>query len=162
MINDSMLLQSFRTHTSWNVKVDDADSYLPYHQPISRTSMNWSWLIWTITSHSPLQLRTYSIFLKQELAVSPFAWQKKNQKNKQKKLSFWLHLKLCSDIWFDTSAQKSWAFCCIKGEVGRKRDGLGVWLMQTVTFRMDREQDPNGQQRGIYSISHDKQYGKSI
>ena len=40
MINDSMLPQSFRTHTSWNVKVDDADSYLPYHQPIRRTSMN--------------------------------------------------------------------------------------------------------------------------
>ena len=87
---------------------------------------------------------------------------KKHKKTKTKKLSFWLHLKLCSDIWFDTSAQKSWAFCCIKGEVGRKRDGLGVWLMQTVTFRMDREQDPNGQQSGIYSISHDKQYGKSI
>lgn len=79
-----------------------------------------------------------------------------------KKLSFWLHLKLCLYIWFDTSAQKSWAFCCIKGEVGRKRDELGVWLMKTVTFRMDRKQDPNGQHRGIYSLSRDKQYGKSI
>ena len=39
-INDKVLPQSFRNQTSWNLNVDDADSYLPHHQPIRRTSMN--------------------------------------------------------------------------------------------------------------------------
>ena len=41
--------QAREPQTSWNQKVDDADSHLPHHQPIRRMSMNWSHLLWTIT-----------------------------------------------------------------------------------------------------------------
>ena len=38
------------------------------------------------------------------------------------------------------------------------RDGLGVWgwLMQTITFRMDKQQGPNVQHWELYPISGDK------
>ena len=35
--------------TGWNQKVGDADSYLPFHQPIRRVSTSWSHPPWTIT-----------------------------------------------------------------------------------------------------------------
>ena len=41
--------QASRPQTSWNLKVDDADSYLPHHQPIRRMSMSGSHPLWTIT-----------------------------------------------------------------------------------------------------------------
>ena len=34
--------------TSWNLKVDDADSHLPHHQPIEE-SLSWPCPLWTIT-----------------------------------------------------------------------------------------------------------------
>ena len=42
--------------------------------------------------------------------------------------------------------------------VGRERDRLGVWgwQMQTITFRMNKQQGPNVQHRELYSISCDK------
>ena len=45
-----------------------------------------------------------------------------------------------------------------KGDQGRKRDGLGVWgwQMQTITFRMDKQQGPTVQHRELYPISWDK------
>ena len=38
-----------RLQTSWNQKVDDADSHLPHHKPISRMSLSRSRSLWTIT-----------------------------------------------------------------------------------------------------------------
>ena len=42
-----------------------------------------------------------------------------------------------------------------KGERGWETDGLGVWGqgMQTITYRMDKQQGPTVQHRGLYSIS---------
>ena len=37
-----------RSQTSCNQKVDDADSLLPRHQPIRRTSTSWSHFVWAI------------------------------------------------------------------------------------------------------------------
>ena len=36
-----------------------------------------------------------------------------------------------------------------------EEDGVGVWgwQMQTITFRMDKQQGPNVQHRKLYSIS---------
>ena len=36
-----------------------------------------------------------------------------------------------------------------------EEDGVGVWgwQMQTITFRMDKQEDPNVQHRKLYSIS---------
>ena len=43
-------------------------------------------------------------------------------------------------------------------EGGRKRDELGVWgyYMQTITFKMDKQQGPTVQHRELYPISWDK------
>ena len=49
MINDDMLPTACGPQTSWNLKVDDADAYLPPHQPIRRMSTSWSRPRWTIT-----------------------------------------------------------------------------------------------------------------
>ena len=40
----------------------------------------------------------------------------------------------------------------------RERDKLGVWdqQMQTVIYRMDKQQGPTVQHRELYSISYDK------
>ena len=45
-----------------------------------------------------------------------------------------------------------------KGQEGREQDGLGVWdwQMQTITFRMDKQQGPNPQHRELYGVSCDK------
>ena len=50
---------------------------------------------------------------------------------------------------------------CQGGE-GWGRDGLGVWgqRMQTIIYRMDKQQGPTVQHRELYSISCDKPYGK--
>ena len=40
--------QACRYQTSWNQKVDDADSQLPPHQPVARMSTNWPCPPWTI------------------------------------------------------------------------------------------------------------------
>ena len=50
-----------------------------------------------------------------------------------------------------------------KGEAGRERDGLGVWgwWMQTVTFRMDKQQGPTVSQSP--GINHNgKEYLKRM
>ena len=41
---------------------------------------------------------------------------------------------------------------------GWERDGLGVWdqQMQTIMYRMDKQQSPTVQHRELYSISCDK------
>ena len=49
MINHRCCPQACRPQTSWNMKVDDLDSYLPHHQPIRRMSMRWSCPLWIIT-----------------------------------------------------------------------------------------------------------------
>ena len=36
------------------------------------------------------------------------------------------------------------------------------WQMQTIMFRMDKQQSPNVQHREPYSKSYDKSYGKEI
>ena len=45
-----------------------------------------------------------------------------------------------------------------KSEEGWGRDGLGVWdqQMQTVIYRMDKQQGPTVQHRELYSIPYDK------
>ena len=58
-----MLPISTQTQTSWNQKVDDANSHVPHHQPIRRRSMNWSRPLWNHfykTPHSPLQVGTHN------------------------------------------------------------------------------------------------------
>ena len=42
--------------------------------------------------------------------------------------------------------------------LSRGRDGLGVWdqQMQTITYRMNKQQFPNVQHRGLYLISYGK------
>ena len=41
-----------------------------------------------------------------------------------------------------------------KGQEGREQDGLGVWdwQMQTITFRMDKQQGPPVQHGTIFNI----------
>ena len=48
--------------------------------------------------------------------------------------------------------------CGCQGGGGREWDGQGVWgwQMQTITFRMDRQQGPTVQHRKLYSVSCDK------
>ena len=45
-----------------------------------------------------------------------------------------------------------------KGEVGVRRDDLEVWdqQMQTIMYRMDKQQGPTVEHRELYSISCDK------
>ena len=45
-----------------------------------------------------------------------------------------------------------------QGGGGWGRDGLGVWgqQMQTIIYRMDKQQGPTVQHRKLYSISYDK------
>ena len=77
MINDICCPQTRRPQTSWNQKVDDADSHLPHHQPIRKMSKSWSRLLWTIiikTSHYPLQRGIVSGGA--SLLCSLFAWQR--------------------------------------------------------------------------------------
>ena len=42
--------------------------------------------------------------------------------------------------------------CDCQGEEMREQDGLGVWSwqMQTITFRMGKQQGPNVQHRKLY------------
>ena len=51
-----------------------------------------------------------------------------------------------------------------KGEGGWGRDGLGVWdqQMQTIIYRMDKQQGPTVQHRELYSVSCDKPQWKRI
>ena len=44
------------------------------------------------------------------------------------------------------------------GEGGRERDGLVIWgwQMQTITFRMDKQQGPAVQHRELYLVFWDK------
>ena len=48
--------------------------------------------------------------------------------------------------------------CGCQGGGGRERGGLGIWgwQMQTITFRMDKQQGPAVQHRELYPISWDK------
>ena len=48
--------------------------------------------------------------------------------------------------------------CGCQGEMGRERDGLGVWgwQMQTITFRMNKQQTPTVQCEELYPVSWDK------
>ena len=52
--------------------------------------------------------------------------------------------------------------CGCQGGGRRDRDGLGLWgwQMQTIIFRMDKQQGPTVQHRELYPIPWDKQYGK--
>ena len=45
-----------------------------------------------------------------------------------------------------------------KGEEGWERDGLGVWdqQIQTILYRMDKQQGPTVEHRELYSIFYDK------
>ena len=45
----------------------------------------------------------------------------------------------------ETDSQTENRLMVAKGEWGRERDGLGVWgwQMQTITFRMEKQQGPN-------------------
>ena len=54
--------QACRPQTSWNQKVDDADSHLPHHQPIRRMSTSWSPSLnhYYTTPHYILQVGTHS------------------------------------------------------------------------------------------------------
>ena len=48
--------------------------------------------------------------------------------------------------------------CGCQGGGGWERDGLGVWgqQMQTIIYRMDKQQSPTVQYRELYSIPCDK------
>ena len=48
--------------------------------------------------------------------------------------------------------------CSCQGGGGREWERLGVWgrQMQTITFRMNKQQGPPVQHRELYSISYDK------
>ena len=48
--------------------------------------------------------------------------------------------------------------CGCQGGGGWGRDGLGVWdqQMQTIIYRMDKQQGPSVQHRELYSVSYDK------
>ena len=65
--------QACRPQTSWNLKVDVADSYLPHHQPIRRMSMSWSCPLGTITIKllSILSKLGYIVFRGRSPRVSP-------------------------------------------------------------------------------------------
>ena len=57
----------------------------------------------------------------------------------------------------DSQTQKT-NFWLPKGKGVWERDGGGVWgqQMQTITYRMDKQQGPIVQHRELYSISSDK------
>ena len=48
--------------------------------------------------------------------------------------------------------------CGCQGGGGWGKDGVGVWdqQMQTITYKMDKQQGPAVQHRELYSISCDK------
>ena len=48
--------------------------------------------------------------------------------------------------------------CGCQGGGGWEKDGLGVWgqQMQTIIYRMDKQQRPTVEHRELYSISCDK------
>ena len=48
--------------------------------------------------------------------------------------------------------------CGFQGGKGWERDGVGVWdfQMQTIMYRMDKQQGPTVQHRELYSISCNK------
>ena len=54
--------------------------------------------------------------------------------------------------------------CGCQGGEGWGREGLGVWdqQMQTVIYRMDKQQGPTVQHRELYSMSCDKPQWKRI
>ena len=79
-----------RPQTSWNQKVDDADSHLPHHQPIRRTSKRWSRPLWTITIKLLTTLSKLGHTVLRALAhCGPLCLAK------QQSYSFLLHPKLC-------------------------------------------------------------------
>ena len=103
--------QACRPQTSWNLKVDDADSYLPHHQPIRGMSTSWSHALWSITIKLLTNLSRWGrivfrgrSFSRQEPALSPFA----SQSNKA--LLFYFTQNSVSEIGFSTDIQRSWAF----------------------------------------------------
>ena len=52
--------------------------------------------------------------------------------------------------------------CGCQGEGEWETDGLRVWdeQMQTIIFRMDKQQGPTGEHRELYSVSSDELHGK--
>ena len=56
----------------------------------------------------------------------------------------------------DSQTQSGDLWLLVQGEW--ERDGLRVWdwQMQTITFRMDKQQGPNPQHRELYGVSCDK------
>ena len=109
--------QACRPQSSWNLKVDDADSYLPHHQPIRRMSTSWSRPSWTITIKLPTILSKWGhSFSRQEPTVSPFAWQS------NKAILFYFTQNSVSKIQFHTRVQRSWAF-----DIRAKMPGFKFW-----------------------------------
>ena len=53
---------------------------------------------------------------------------------------------------------------CCQGEGGQGREGLGVWnqQMQTIVYRIDKQQGPTGENRELYSILCDKSKWKGL
>ena len=99
-------LQACRPQTSWNLKVDDADSYLRHHQPIKTMSTSWPHPLWTIT----IKLLTIlsklgdTVFRGRSLPCPPLP-------GKVIKLSFSTSPKTLSPrIRFSSGVQRSWAF----------------------------------------------------
>ena len=68
--------QACRPQTSWNLKVDDAGSYLHHHQPI-RMSTSWFCPLWFITIKLLTILSKWGhiVFRGRSLLCFPFAWQ---------------------------------------------------------------------------------------
>ena len=71
--------QACRPQTSWNLKVDDAGSYLHHHQPI-RMSTSWFCPLWFITIKLLTILSKWGhiVFRGRSLLCFPFAWQRIN------------------------------------------------------------------------------------
>ena len=78
---DCMLSQACRAQSSGNQKVDDADSQLPHHPPITTHQKNAHELItlslnhFYKTSHYPLQAETQGV-LRAVAYCGPFLWQR--------------------------------------------------------------------------------------
>ena len=82
-----MLPTSTRPQTSWNQKVDDADSHLPHKQPIRRMSMSWSRPFWTTAINLTTRSRSWHTVLRALACCGPLCLTKQFFSTSPKTLS---------------------------------------------------------------------------
>ena len=100
MINDGILPTSRQTPDQLDLKIEDADCFLPHHPPIRRMSTSWQHPLWKITIKLLTILSKWTHgFSRQDPAVSPFAWQSNKAILFLCVLSHFSHVQLFVTLW---------------------------------------------------------------